>query len=188
MRYNIIEYTGEKLQFMNQIYNRIKTSLNLNKQRIAYFFNKTNQVFVCRVDYNTEPYVRFGMIDLKEPYEEEKEVDDGIFSRKLKDGNTVYVTHVKGKYCMAVNGAIGISDYAILAYRPRQWSLRSRDRMLAKLFIETICTVMAVEEIIEEEHEKGNLSLEQMNAHIRISNIVRFEIDKLMEQYCYCWI
>lgn len=163
----------------------MKRDFNLFKKRIEYFFEKKNQVFICTIHYHKAPFVSFGVAYLDAPYEEEKELRRGIYARKLKDGKVIYVTHARGEFCTMGYNLLREEEGMIVAYNPKQWDFASRDRMLAELFIRASIGIKAAKEVMEEEYEKGKVSLAQMNERIRKSNLAQFEIDQLMERYCY---
>lgn len=57
--------------------------------------------------------------------------------------------------------------------------------MLQGLFEETSQAVTRHREKKEEQYEAREISLEEMNECIRLSNIAQFEIDNLREEYGY---
>ena len=167
---------------MNQ---ELTNQQTLLQQRIKYFLGKKNQVFLCIIDYKKTPFVSFGTSDLREPYEMERELRRGIYLRKLKNGITTYVTHEKGKYCILGHHLLMKGERIIVAYNPKQWSLRSRDEELEELFIRASISIKAFKDIVEEEYEKGTATLEQKNAYIRNTNVAQMEIEKLVDKYCF---
>lgn len=170
---------------MSEIEEEVKQQPTLLQQRLKYFLEKKNQVFLCIIDYTKTPFVSFGASNLREPYEMERELRRGIYWRKLKNGITTYVTHVKGQYCILGHHLLMKGERIIVAYSPKWWSLRSRDEELEELFIRASISIKAFKEIVEEEYEKGNATLEQKNEYIRNTNVAQLEIKKLMDRYCY---
>ena len=162
----------------------MKNCMTSFKKRLKYFLEQNHQVYICQIDYKKEPFVHFGMSDLNAPYEEEHELRRGIFARKLTNGIKTFITYKSGEYCTTAYNMFTDEEWMIVAYRPKPWSLISRDEMLANLFVWASCTVEATQKIAEEEYKKGKLNLERMNNSIRKSNIAQFEIDKLMDKYC----
>lgn len=157
----------------------------LIRERIKYFFQKKNQVYICEVSYYGDQVVQFGVLDMNERYIDEKPMGRDIVMRKLETGRVSYATHIRGKYCVAPYGLF--TEYArwVIVYRPKPWKWVSRDEMLYILFAVAKQVIEEYKILVAEWYERGEICLDVYNNHISKTNVANWELDQLREKYCF---
>ncbi len=163
----------------------IEEYLQRKKAQRAYQKNKENNVYMLIVSYQDEMPIQLGVTDAKISYKREEKMNSDVIARYYEDGRGSYITYQKGEFVHYYEKPFNPNEKVIILYRPTKKEKASRDQVIYGLLSLMKTFINGRNKLLNEDPQIWGVSQEVINEHIRKNNIILFEIEKWMIEYCY---
>lgn len=163
----------------------INDYIRLKKEQRIYNREKENKVYMVIVDYKEEMPIRMGVTDIDMPYKRAKQINMDIWARYYEDGRASYITYKKGEFVYAYEKPFKENERIAILYRPHKKDRAQRELVLFSLLSNMKVFIEGRNKLIDEGAQIWGASKEVINEHIRKNNIVLFEIEKMIDTYCF---
>ena len=137
------------------------------------------------VSYKDEMPIQMGVTDIELPYKRAEQINMDIWVRYYEEGRASYITYKQGEFVYAYEKPFKENERIVILYRPHKKDGIRRDLVLFSLLLNMKQFIQGRNKLLDGEAQIWGVSNQVMNQHIRINNIVLYEIEKMIHEYCF---